>query len=62
MWTWFAVGAGLFLFLSTAVALVVARILRLIARDLSELYDTDGWAEMPLSREAESAPKKRVAA
>ena len=53
MWTWIAIGVGVFFVLGTAVALGVAGTLGLIARDVSALYDADDWAEMPLSREAE---------
>jgi hypothetical protein len=56
MWTWIAIGVGVFFVLGTAVALAVARTIGLIARDVSELYDAD-WAEMPLSREAERQAK-----
>jgi hypothetical protein len=57
MWTWIAIGVGVFFVLGTAVALAVARTIGLIARDVSALYDADGWAEMPLSREAEHQTK-----
>jgi len=57
MWTWIAIGVGVFFVLGTAVALGVARTIGLIARDVSALYDADGWAEMPLSREAERQTK-----
>jgi hypothetical protein len=57
MWTWIAIGVGVFFVLGTAVALVVARTIGLIARDVSALYDEDLWAEMPLSREAERQTK-----
>ena len=44
--------------LATTVALGVASILGLIARDVSApLYDGDDWAEMPVSREAERQTK-----
>ena len=56
--TWIAIGVGGSFVLATAVALGVARILGLIARDVSAtLYDGDDWAEMPVSREAERQTK-----
>jgi hypothetical protein len=57
MWTWIAIGVGVFFVLGTAVALVVARTIGLIARDVSALYDADPWSEMPLSREAQRQTK-----
>jgi hypothetical protein len=55
--TWIAIGVGGFFLLATAVALGVASILGVIARDVSALYDGDDWAEMPVSREAERQTK-----
>jgi hypothetical protein len=51
--TWIAIGVGGTFVLATAVALGVAWILGVIARDVSALYDGDDWAEMRVSREAE---------
>ena len=50
--TWIAIGVGGSFLLTTAVALGVARVLGLIARDVSGLYAGDDWAEIPVSREA----------
>ena len=55
--TWIAIGVGGSFVLATTVALGVARILGLIARDVSALYHGDDWAEMPVSREAERQTK-----
>jgi hypothetical protein len=56
--TWIAIGVGGSFVLATTVALGVASILGLIARDVSApLYDGDDWAEMPVSREAERQTK-----
>ena len=66
MWTWIAIGVGGLFVLSTAVALVFARTLGVIAREVSALYEVESWAESPLSREAavptQSAPAHEVAA
>jgi len=50
--TWIAIGVGGSFLLTTAVALGVARVLGLIARDVSGLYAGDDWAEIPINREA----------
>ena len=56
--TWIAIGVGGSFVLATAVALGVASILGVIARDVSTpLYDGDDWAEMPVSREAVTQTK-----
>ena len=56
--TWIAIGVGGSFVLATAVALFVASILGVIARDVSApLYDGDDWVEMPVSREAERQTK-----
>jgi len=56
--TWIAIGVGGSFVLATTVALGVASILGLIARDVSApLYDGDDCAEMPVSREAERQTK-----
>lgn len=66
MWAWIAIGVGAFVVLSALVALVVARTLAVIAREASALYETEGWAVMPLSREASaervSEPEEGAAA
>jgi hypothetical protein len=55
--TWIAVGVGGSFVLATAVALGVASILGVIARDVSALYDGDDWAEVPVSRKDERQTK-----
>jgi hypothetical protein len=56
--TWIAIGVGGSFVLASTVALGVASILGLIARDVSApLYDGDDWAEMSVSREAERQTK-----
>ena len=49
--TWIAIGVGGSFLLTTAVALGVARVPGVIARDVSGLYAGDDWAEIPVSRE-----------
>jgi hypothetical protein len=49
--TWIAIGVGGSFALATAVALGVARVPGVIARDVSGLYAGDDWAEIPVSRE-----------
>jgi hypothetical protein len=56
MWTWIAIGVGIFFVLSTAVAIVVARTLGMIAQDVSAL-DAETWTTLPLTREAERQAK-----
>jgi len=56
--TWIAIGVGGSFVLATAVALGVASILGVIARDVSApLYNGDDWAELPVSRKAERQTK-----
>ena len=50
--TWIAIGVGASFLLTTTVALGVASILGVIARDVSGLYAGDDWAEIPINREA----------
>jgi hypothetical protein len=61
-WAWIAIAVGAFFVLGTAVALVVAATLGLIADGVSALHETDEWTELPITREAdiqtESEPKK----
>jgi hypothetical protein len=59
MWTWIAIGVGVFCVLSTAVSLAVARTLGLIADHLSALHEAEDWSVMPLSREAERRTKAK---
>jgi len=54
MWTWIAIGVAGFLVFATAVALVVAGTLGAIADQISELHETEDWAALPLTREAET--------
>ena len=60
MLTWIAIGVGAFFVLSTAAALGIARVLRLMSRDMSGLFAGDDWAEIPVSREAERPDESRV--
>ena len=55
--TWIAIGVGGSFVLATAVALGVARVLGVIAHDVSGLSAGDDWAEIPVSGEAEAATK-----
>jgi hypothetical protein len=50
MWVWIAIGLGSFFGLSLVAGFAIARILRAIGRQISELYETDEWAMMPPSR------------
>ena len=58
--TWIAIGVGGSFLLATAVALGVARVLGVIARDVSGLYAGDDWAEIPVSGEAVRQDESRV--
>jgi len=58
--TWIVIGVGGSFVLATAVALGVARVLGLIARDVSRLSAGDDWAEIPVSREAEASDEGQV--
>ena len=56
--TWIAIGVGASFLLTTTVALGVASILGVIARDVSApLYNGHDWAELPVSRKAERQTK-----
>jgi hypothetical protein len=59
MWTWVAIGVGAFVALSAAVTLIVARVLQVIARQVSALHETEAWAVRPLSREADRMESER---
>jgi hypothetical protein len=57
VWAWIAIGVGSFLALSVLVGLAVAAVLGEIARRVSELHESEGWASAPPKRalaEAES--------
>ena len=54
MWIWIVIGVGSFLGLSLLVVFAVAAILGTIAREISELHETDDWALVPPTR----APKE----
>jgi hypothetical protein len=53
MWTWIVIGVGAFFVLAATVALVVAGTLGVIADDIAALYETEEWAALPLTREAD---------
>jgi hypothetical protein len=55
MWEWIAIGAGAFLGLSMLVGLVVARVLGVIGREITELYESEEWASRPPSRASHDA-------
>jgi hypothetical protein len=50
MWVWIAIGLGSFLGLSLTVGIALARILGTIGRQVSDLYETEGWATVPPTR------------
>ena len=50
MWQWIVIGLGSFLGLSASAALALARILGVIGRKVSEIYETELWATLPPSR------------
>jgi hypothetical protein len=55
VWGWVGIGVGAFLALSLLMALVVARVLGAIGRQVSELYDAETWASAPPTRAHEPA-------
>jgi uncharacterized protein YvpB len=50
MWQWIAIGFASFLALSASTAFALARILGLIGRNISELYEAEQWMTLPITR------------
>lgn len=66
MWFWIALGVGSFLGLSLLTAFALARVLGVISRRISELYETEGWPILPSRQLAQrttsrSSSRTRVA-
>jgi hypothetical protein len=53
VWGWITVGAASFLVLSALVGFAIARILGAVGQEVSELYETEAWAQAPLTRTPE---------
>jgi hypothetical protein len=59
MWVWIAIGVGSFLCLSLLVGFAFARILGSIGRQISDLYETEVWAQLPPSRAAKDVEEQQ---
>lgn len=59
MWVWIAIGLGSFLGLSLLVGFALARVLGAIGRQLSELYETEGWATVPPTRASKEVEEQQ---
>jgi hypothetical protein len=59
MWFWIMIGVGSFLALSLVIGLALARILGTIGRQISGLYETDGWAMLPPTRASKDAEEEQ---
>jgi hypothetical protein len=50
VWLWVTIGVSLFLVCSLFVRLALARVLGMIGRGISELYEAEEWAQAPPAR------------
>jgi len=58
MWVWSAIGLGSVLGLSLLVGFAIVRVLEAIGRQLSETYETGGWAMAPPTRAPTEVEKR----
>jgi hypothetical protein len=61
LWQWLAIGISAAICLSALVGLVIARILGVIATEISELGDADWWTVAALTREVPHVDKPQRA-
>jgi hypothetical protein len=59
MWVWIAIGVGGFLGLSVLVGLATARVLGLIGRQISEMYETEDWSSLPPTRGSQDVAQEQ---
>jgi hypothetical protein len=57
-WAWVGVGLGAFFLIAALVSLAIAAILGSISREASELFESEIWAQVPLTREQVEAQTK----
>jgi hypothetical protein len=57
-WAWLGVGLGAFFLIAALLSLAVAAILGSISREASELFESELWAQVPLTREQVEATTK----
>jgi hypothetical protein len=57
-WAWVGVGFGAFFLIAALLSLAVAAILGRISREASELFESELWAQVPLTREQVEATTK----
>jgi hypothetical protein len=57
-WAWVGVGLGAFFMIAALLSLVVAAILGRISREASELFESELWAHVPVTREQVEAKTK----
>jgi hypothetical protein len=57
-WAWLVVGLGAFFLIAALLSLAVAAILGSISREASELFESEVWAQVPLTREQIEAKTK----
>ena len=57
-WAWVGVGLGAFFMIAALLSLSVAAILGRISREASELFESELWAQVPLTREHVEANTK----
>jgi hypothetical protein len=51
IWAWLGVGLGAFFLIAALLSLAIAAILGSISREASELFESELWAQVPLTRE-----------
>jgi hypothetical protein len=57
-WAWAGVGLGAFFLIAALLSLAGAAILGRISREASELFESELWAQVPLTREQVEAGTK----
>ena len=60
MLVWVAIGVGALIALSLLVGFALARVLGTIAREVSELYETEMWSTKPPTRMGEVTQRESV--
>jgi hypothetical protein len=58
IWAWLGVGLGAFFLIAALLSLAIAAILGSISREASELFESELWAQVPLTREQVEAKTK----
>jgi hypothetical protein len=57
-WAWVGVGLGAFFMIAALLSLTVAAILGRISTEASELFESELWAHVPVTREQVEAKTK----